>query len=130
MCGEDSPNEERIYKIGDKFVLFEFYGHNDEIGKAHVQITELPKDQKESCFDGYEGKVKDLPIWMDGEDPVIICCDDFKDTIEIGIENALESMWVDDLTDEEMNSIPTKLQEKIDKFVKKNLLKNVKGLDI
>jgi len=128
MCGEDSPKEERIYKIGDKFVLFEFYGYDDECGNSHVQIAELPKDQKESCFDGYEGKVNNLPIWMGGKAPVVICCDDFKDTIEIGIEQALETMWCDDLTDKEMNSIPQKLQDKIDKFVKKNLMNNVKGL--
>jgi len=129
MCGEDVPNEERIYKIGDRFILFEFYGHNDECGKAHVQITELPKEQKDSCFTD-EGKIEDLPIWMGGKDPVIVCCDDFKDTIQIGIETVLDGLWCDGLTDKEAESVPNKLKDKVDKFIKKGLMQEVKGLDV
>ena len=81
MCGEDSPNEERFYKIGDRTIVMEFYGHNDECGKAHVQIHELLEKDK-NCFGELdEKKIKNLPVWMGGKNPVIICCDDFKDTM-------------------------------------------------
>ena len=129
MCGGDGTIDERIYQIRDRFILFEFYGYDSEVGKAHVQITELPKDQKESCWDGiYEGKVKKMPLWMKGHKPIVICAEDFETTIDAGIERAFEDMW-DDLTEEEYKSIPEKLIKKIEKKVTDYLLKNCRGLD-
>jgi len=129
MCYGDAPTKMEIYKIGDRFILFEYYGHDEEIGKSHVQINEISEHNIKECFDN--PKIKKMPEWETGKiKSIIISAEDFEDTIEEGIEQALEKMWVDDLTDEEMDSIPMDLQDKIDKFVKKNLIKNIKGLDI
>lgn len=123
----ETTKEERIYKIEDRFLLMGFYAHDDECGKSHVQITELPEDKLKSYFEGH--KIEEMPKWMNNEEPEIICIEDFMDTVEAGIERAFEDMWCDDLTDEECDKIPEKLKEKIEKKLTKNILHNCKGLD-
>ena len=124
----DTTEEERIYKLGDRYICMEFYGHCDECGKAHVQITEISEEQVKSCFEHI--KIEEMPKWMEGKlPPIIISCEDLKSTIDNEVDNSFESLWCDELMDKECDSIPDKLKEKIESKFKKTLMKNIKGLD-
>lgn len=130
MCGDDGTIAEQVYKIGDRYIVLEFYGHNEECGKAHVQINELLEKDIE-CFSEIEkSKIKKMPVWMGEGKSIVISLDDLDSTIRTELESTFEDMWCDDLTEKEDYSIPDKLKEKIEKKFTKRFLKNIKGLDI
>ena len=121
-CGCGSTNE--LYKIGNKVIVKETVEHCETCGQASITINELDdKYNTFSCPGETHENMGDLGVWM-GKDANKICIGlkDLWTSVDAFIDDALEKVYEDDMTDKEFDAIDWDATQKLIKNLKKRML--------
>jgi len=118
-CGCGCKSE--LFNVGDKIVLKEIYGHCGTCGQACININILDEKDQQIFLDDPECSRSDMGIWMGkGKDTICIGLKELWPSVEAFIDDAMEKVYEEDLSDEEFNVIEPHL-EKLVKCLKERM---------
>jgi len=115
QCGCTSENE--FYTVGRNELVVEKFEDCRDCGSTTVQIHILKNEEKDCFCDKIHLPHHKLAYWCGDEEDrkgIIITLLDFKDSINRKAEESFESLW-DELSEDELESIPYEFAEKLEK---------------